>query len=227
MANKQKDSNTRTSIDEINDSLSSIEQRVENNKKIITWSIIGIVALAAIILGYIYGIQKPGIEKAKTAISQADMQAMQGNDSIALAQYMAVADQFSSDPANRAALEAGVRLYKNGKYQEALNYLKKFNVSESLIGAASQSLIGDCYVNLKNYDEAIKYFNKAIDLSDDNPLYTPLFMIKEATVYRELKNYKSEADLYKEIESKYPEFGPSYNMDIKKYIQRAEAQAAQ
>lgn len=227
MAKNGKQSSTRTSIDEINESLSSIEQHVEHNKKIITWSVIGIVAVAVIVLGYIYGIRNPNIEKAKAEISLADMQAAQGNDSIALAQYKAVADSYSSEPANRAALEAGIRLYTAGKYQEAINYLLKYDITESMIGASSQSLIGDCYVNLKQYDEAIKYFEKAIKLSDDNPLYTPLFMMKEATVYRELKNYKAEVELYKTIDSKYPEFANSYQTDIKKYLERAQAQAGE
>ena len=47
---------TRTSIDELNESLSSFEQKVENNKKYIYWIAGGIVVLALIILGYVYGI---------------------------------------------------------------------------------------------------------------------------------------------------------------------------
>ncbi len=227
MAKNEKEKSTRTSIDELNDSLSSMEQHVEGNKKIITWSVIGIAVVAAVILGYVYGIYQPKLEKAKTAISQADMQAAQGNDSIALAQYMAVANEYSAAPANRAALEAGIRLYEAGKYTEAIEYIKKYDVSESLVGAASQSLIGDCYVNLKNYDEAISYFEKAVKLSDNNSLYTPLFMMKEATVYREQKNYKAEVEIYKTIDSKYPEFGSAYQTDIQKYIERAEAQAGE
>ncbi|MEF9923344.1 MAG: tetratricopeptide repeat protein [Muribaculaceae bacterium] len=225
MAKNEK--STRTSIEEINESLSSIEQNVEKNKKMILWVVIGIVVVAAVVLGYIYGVRNPNIEKAKAEISLADMQAAQGNDSIALAQYKAVSDKYSCEPANRAALEAGIRLYTAGKYQEALNYLQKYDITEAMVGAASQSLIGDCYVNLKKYDDAIKYFEKAISLSESNPLYTPLFMMKEATVYRELKNYKAEAELYKTIDSKYPEFAASYQTDIKKYLERAEAQAGE
>lgn len=224
MAKNGKD-DVRTSIDEINDSLSSIEQHVENNQKIITWFIIGIVVVAALVLGYVYGIHIPNVEKAEVAMSDADMQAAQGNDSVALVQYKAIANEYSVAPANRANLEVAIRLYDNGKYQEAINYLEKFDVSEALVGAASQSLMGDCYVNLKKYDEALKYFEKAVKISDDNSLYTPLFMMKEATVYREQKNFKSEVEIYKTIDTKYPEFAQMYQVDITKYLERAEQQA--
>ena len=107
MANKE---NTRTSIEELNESLSSIEQKVENNKNYIYWVCGIIVVIAAAIMIYIYGVRNPGIESAKNEISQADMQLAQGNDSIALAQYMAVAENYSNSAANRANLNAAILL---------------------------------------------------------------------------------------------------------------------
>ena len=76
MANKE---NTRTSIEELNESLSSIEQKVENNKNYIYWVCGIIVVIAAAIMIYIYGVRNPGIESAKNEISQADMLLAQGN----------------------------------------------------------------------------------------------------------------------------------------------------
>ena len=49
---KEKSTQTRTSIDELNENLSSIEQKVENNKKIIIYAATAIVIIAAIIFGY-------------------------------------------------------------------------------------------------------------------------------------------------------------------------------
>ena len=48
MAKKEE---TRTSIDELNESLSSIEQKVENNKNYIYWVCGAIVVIAAAIVG--------------------------------------------------------------------------------------------------------------------------------------------------------------------------------
>ena len=103
MANNKKD--VHTSIDELNETLTSVEQHVENNKKIIIWSLAGIVAVAAVILLYYYGIYAPNKKASSDAISKADIELAMGNDSTALAQYMQVADEFSGAQADRAALQ--------------------------------------------------------------------------------------------------------------------------
>ena len=222
MANKE---NTRTSIDELNESLSSMEQKVESNKNYIYWACGIIVVIAAAIMIYIYGVRNPGIESAKNEISQADMQLAQGNDSIALAQYMAVAENYSNSTANRANLNAAILLYNDGKYDEAISYLNNFDPEGTIIGPASQSLLGDCYVNTGKLDEALAAYDKAIALSADNSYYTPLFMVKKATIYREQKNYAAEADIFQSIKDKYPDFSRNYNFDVDKYLDRAKAMA--
>lgn len=221
---KDKNQETQTGIDQINDQLTSIEQRVQNNQKLIMWACIIVAAVVCIILFYIYGIRKPGIESANNAIGQADITLATGNDSLALQQYKQVADEYGYEAGNRANLNAAILLYQDGKYEEALNYLKKYDSSESIIGASAKSLEGDCYVNLKKYDEALKCFQTAVKASDKNPYYTPLFLMKEATVQRELKNYKAEAELYTTIKEEYPQFAGSTQMDLDKYIARANAQ---
>lgn len=216
---------TRTSIEELNESLSGIEKKVEDNKKIIVWAVVAIVAIAAIILGYIYLIQNPNLEKAKEEIAKADVDYSLGQDSIALAEYMAVADNYSNDVANRAGLNAAIILFKQGKFEEAANYLNKFDAEGTLVGPASQALLGDCYVNMQKLDEAANAFSKAIKLSGDNELYTPLFILKKATVLREQQKYAEEAKLLQEIMDKYPNFTMSYQVDVEKYLERAKAQA--
>ena len=222
MAKKQNE--TRTSIEELNESLSGIEKKVEDNKKMIVWVVAAIVAVAVIILGYVYLIKNPNLEKAKEEIAKADVDYTLGQDSIALNEYMAVADNYSNDASNRAGLNAAIILYKQGKYEEAIKYLKKFDADGVLVGPASQALLGDCYVNLQKYDDAVKYFDKAISLAGDNALYTPLFILKKATVLREQEKYAEEADLLQTIKDKYPDFIMGYQVDVDRYIERAKAQ---
>jgi tetratricopeptide (TPR) repeat protein len=178
-----------------------------------------------IILGYVYLIQEPNFENAKAEIAQADSKLALGQDSIALEAYKAVADSYSNDAANRAGLNAGIILFQQGKYEEAINYINKFDAEGVLVGPASQSLIGDCYVNLEKYDEAVKYFDKAISLAGDNDLYTPLFILKKATVLREQGKFAEEAKALEIIKNKYPNFVTGYRVDVDKLIERANAQA--
>ncbi len=220
--NKQE---TRTAIDDLNDTLSVAEQKLQNNKNIIVWASVIIAAVVVVVLGYVYGIRQPGIDAANEAVAQADITYMQGNDSLALNQYMQVAEEHGYDAGNRATLEAAILLFKKGDYQKAVEYLDNYNQKESLIGAASFSLKGDCYVNMDNLDEALNCYDNAIAASDSNPFYTPFFMIKKANVFRAQKNADAELEVYTEIKNKYPQYANAYRIDIDKYINRAKADA--
>ena len=224
---KENQTENRTAVEELNDSLTGIEQKVQNNQKTIMWACVAVVAVVCAVLIYVYGIRRPGIESANNAIGQADLTMAMGNDSLALQQYQQVADEYGYEAGNRAQLNAAILLYQQGKYQEAINYLKNYSANESIIGASSKALEGDCYVNLKNYNEAIDCYREAAKISDKNPSYTPYFLMKEATVQRELKNYKAEADLYRTIRDEYPEYAAMQQIDLEKYIARAEAQAGE
>lgn len=217
-----KKSNTRTSIEEINDSLSSFEQKIEKNKKYIYVVLGVIVVVALIILGYVNLVRNPAIESAKDDIALADKEYYAGNDSVAIELYRQVADNYSNAPANRASLNAAIILYKEEKYEEALECLVNYDPKGTIVGPASQSLMGDCYVNLDNYDAALKAYDRAVSLANDNALYAPIFLIKKAIVYRAQQNYAAEAATYQTISDKYPEFAVEYNIDIEKYLIRAQ-----
>lgn len=215
---------TRTGIDQLNDNLTAVEQKVQSNQRLIAWLCIAAAAVVCVVLIYIYAIHKPGIEASNNAIGQADMTLATGNDSLALVQYKQVADEYSNAGGNRAKLNAAILLYKQQKWAEALKYLDDYKPSETLIGASATALKGDCYVNLGKYEDALECFKKAAKMSDDNPAYTPYFLLKEANVYRELKKYDDEADVYEDIIEKYPNYGASINVDMQKYLERAKAQ---
>ncbi|MCM1520555.1 MAG: tetratricopeptide repeat protein [Lachnoclostridium sp.] len=219
---KHQPEETRTSIDEVNDTLTGIGEKVQNNPKVIVWTCVAVAAVVCVVLIYFYAFHQPSKAAASKALGQADIELALGNDSIALAKYQEVAANHSFAAGNLANLNAAILLYKDGKYEEAIKYLDDYDPTESIIGASSRSLMGDCYVNLKQYDKAISCFKEAVKLSDNNPHYTPAFLIKEATVYRELKDYKAEAAAYKEIMTKYPNFGRENGIDIDKYLKRAE-----
>lgn len=225
MANTNHEEETRTSIDEVNDTLTGLGERVQKNPKTIMYACVAVAAVVIAVLVYVYAVRQPGIQSANDVLGQADIELLMGNDSIALAKYQQVADNHGYKAGELAGLNAAILLYKDKKYEEAIKYLNGYSSSESIISAGAKSLEGDCYVNLKKYAEALDCFKKAISLSDGNPAYTPAFMLKEATVLREMKDYKAEAAVYEEIVKEYPNYGPQMGIDVKKYLERAKAQA--
>ena len=224
MAKKQ-DQGARTTLEEVNESLSTAAQRIEDNKKYINWALIAIAVLVLLAVGYIYGIRNPNLQKAKDQIGTADLELMQGNEDQALKDFEKVAAEFSNKPAERAHLNAAILLYKKGEYEKAAKHLEDFSPAGNLIGPASQSLLGDCYVNLKKLDKALAAYDKAISLAGDNEAYAPAFMIKKATVLHEQKKYADEAAIYQTIKDKYLMYAQTSGFNVDKYLERANALA--
>ena len=202
-----------------------IKNDVTRGQKYAMWGMIAISVIAVLVVIYIFAIRNPAVKSANEAIGQADITMTQGNDSLALAQYQQVAKEYDYDAGNNATLMAATLLYKKGEYQQAIDQLKNYSPKEAIVGAAAKSLEGDCYVNLKNYDEAVKCFDSAISISDNNSYYTPLFMIKKATVLREQGKYADEVKVLESIRDNYPEYCNTYRFDADKYIARAKYQA--
>lgn len=224
MAKKQNQS-ARTTLEEVNESLTSAAQRIEDNKKYINWALIAIAVLALLAIGYIYGIRNPNLQKAKDQMGTADLELMQGNQDQALKDYEKVAAEFSNKPAERAHLNAAILLYQKGEYEKAAKHLEDYSANGNLVGPASQSLLGDCYVNLKKLDKAIAAYDNAISMAGENEVYAPAFMIKKATVLHEQKKYADEAAIYQTIKDKYIMYSQQTGFNVDKYLERANALA--
>lgn len=222
MSKKQQEApETTTGIDGLNDSLTAMTAKVQDNRKIIVTCSLVVVAIAVIVLAYVYFFRNPGMQRHNDSIGSADLQLALSNDSVALNQYMDIADNGSYEPANRAALQSAILLYKDGKYEEALKYAEKYSTRDEIIGAGALSLKGDCLVNLDRLDEAADAYRKAISTSDKNPAYTPYFMMKLVRVYHEQGKYAEEAKQLEEIQREYPLYGQQHTIDVEKLLDRA------
>ena len=110
-----------------------------------------------------------------------------------------------------------------GKYDEAVKYLKKFKTGDDVLMANAQILLGDCYVNLKKYDDAISAFKKACNTADDNVQIEPRALLKMANVYDAQKKYDKALDCYEEILEDYPNFTLGNGLTIEAYAERERA----
>jgi len=196
--------------------------KTKKYRKQLTGLFIAVAIVLIALLGW-YMVRQSQVSKADQAISLADMEQ---NDSIALKLYEDAATH-GTKSGDRAKIEAAIRLYKAGKYEDAVKYLDDASASSEIIAAGIETLKGDCYVNLKNYDAAIKAYKAAINNANNNPQLVPVILVKEANVYREQKNYAAEAEAYATIVEQYPNYGVSTNIDIRKYYERAKAATAE
>lgn len=222
MASQNQQNQDESTIDKVNSHLTEAGTKIANNKSVIVWVVGAIVVVACLIMAYIFFYSKPHQQKAYEAYNKVETVAI--NDSVAAAQYKEVADQYGSDAAGKlAALSAGEALYNEGKYEEAVEYLKRFSSKDDVLDANAKVLTGDCYVNLKKYDEALECYNKAIKKADRNPQIVPRTLLKEANVYDEQKKYDKALECYTQIKNNYPEFQLGNGVDIDAYIARENA----
>lgn len=223
MASNNQQQPDETAIDKMHSQLTSAGEKVANNKKIIYWGVGAILVVAAFVLSYLFIYRNPHLQDAYEAYNKVETQSL-GNDSVAAAQYKAVADKYKGDTAGKlAALSAGEALYNLGKYEEAAEYLKRFSSSDDVLEANALALTGDCYVNLKKYDEAIDWFQKAVRKANNNPQIVPRVLLKEANVYDAQKKYDKALECYEMIKSSYPEFTLGNGNSMDAYIEREKA----
>ena len=152
---KRKNESARTTLEEVNEQLTGAAQRIEENKKYIYYALGAIAVVVLLVAGYIFGVRNPNMQKAKDDIAKADMAYLQGDTTTALKEYQKVFEAYSNKPAERAAFNAAIILYQQGKNKEAAAYLEKYDPEGNMVGPASQSLLGDCYVNMKQYEAQI------------------------------------------------------------------------
>ena len=130
-----------------------------------------------------------------------------------------VADNYGGSKAGKLAhYYIGMALLRQGKYEDAIDELKQFKAGDKIIMPLALGGIGDAYVQLKNYDDAVDYYMKAAK-DDDNEFTAPHFYKKAGLVYEKIGEYKKAKDVYQTIKDKYKT--SHEGTDIDKYIARA------
>ncbi|MGM9846266.1 MAG: tetratricopeptide repeat protein [Muribaculaceae bacterium] len=196
------------------------EEKPKLSRKAI--STIAVALIVVIVAGLaVFFVRQNGSNNADELIAKADMEQ---NDSIALNLYKEAA-QAGYASGNRAKAEVAIRLYRDGKYADALKYLEDASADDEIVAAGILSLKGDCLVNLDRTDEALNAYDKAIKNANENPALVPMILIKKANIYRVQKKFAEEFDAYNTIINEYPKFVQSSQTDIRKYYERARIAA--
>jgi len=223
MANNKKEEQTESTIDKLNSNLMSASEKIAVNSKAIYLTVIGVVVVAALVFSYIYFYRNPKVTRAFEAYNQVEIAAA-GNDSVAAVEYKKVADKYSGTDAGKlAALSAAEALYNTGKYKEAIACLDMFSSSEDVLEANALVLKGDCYVNIKKYDDALGCYAKAVKEAGVNGQIVPRVLLKEANIYDEQKKYDKALECYEQITKDYPTFQPGNGVTVEAYAEREKA----
>lgn len=224
MSKKQK--KHEDSFEHLEDALSSSEQFIEKNQKMI----INVVLILIIIIGAYFSYNRFIVEpKAKEAFSQIfGAQNYFERDSFNLALngdgnvlgFLEIIDKYGSTPAgNLAKYYAGLSYLYTGDYQNAIQYLGKFSSDDLLLSNMAIANMGDAYMQLGEYKKAADQYKKAA-ASKLNDFSTPIFLMKNGLALEKADDYKGALKVYEQLEKEYPNAPES--RDIEKYIERAQ-----
>ena len=214
-------------LTEIESALTRTEQFLETNQKLI-----GIVigAIVVVALGY-FGISKLYFEPRQKTAQEQIFRAQEyfEKDSFKLALngdgnnpgFLDIIDDFGSTKAgNLSNYYAGISYLHMGKYEEAIEYLKKFDTDDVLLGPISVGAQGDAQLELGKADKALDLYTEAYKMND-NELTTPVYMLKAGELLESSGKSDEALKLYETIKQKYAETNEGRSID--KYIARIKA----
>ena len=109
---------------------------------------------------------------------------------------------------------------KQAKFQEAIDYLGKFDSNEGILQARAWCLMGDAYSELEDNDNAATYYKKASEYKPNEQI-TPAYLMKLGLAYELKSDWKAAAAAYDKIIKDFPQ---SQDVtDAKKYKAKATA----
>ena len=217
---------TEQKKDEMVHEVSSSERFLVKNQKTIMSVLVAIIAVIALVLAVKQFYFEPREEKAQEALFQSVLVFEQESYELALNGneefdgLLTVIDNYGSTKAgNIANVYAGLAYYEMGDYENAKAYLSKFSAIDALIAPAVTAAIGNALVNMDNATEAVKYFEKAAKVAN-NDVFSPIYLFKAANVYEKLGDKAAALKVYEQIKKEYPTSQQAATIDS--YIERAK-----
>lgn len=204
----------------------SFIDKLDANPKIIG-AVLGVLLLGVVLYyGYRY-MQNQSNDQALSELYSAELyfeqdslnKALKGDKSFRGLQELA--DEYAGTPAGqRAALMTGIVLLKNGKFEDAIEYLKQYDGDDFLYKARAKALVGDAYMELNQFEDAANYYSKAADIYPTEQ-FTPRYLIKLGFALEAAKDFGNAAKAYERVTKEYPK--SSEYQEARKYLAKAKA----
>ena len=222
MANKPTDQELRQQ--NVAEAVSKTELFFQKNAKLIYGCVAAVLLIALAILAYNRFILQPQKEKAQAAMYQAEQKFAAGDFELALAGddnvmgFEEIIDTYGAKGGKSVYLYAGACALQTGEFDKAIQYFKKYNGEEKILLSRAQAGIGDAYVGLEDYKNALAAYEKAAATVDD--MFAAGYLLKAGQVAEELGDKDKALACYNRIKDQYPQ-SPEAS-DIDKYITRIE-----
>jgi len=201
-----------------------VDHFLDENKNLVIGIGIGFVLIVAGLL-YFNRMYLPEQEKlAQEAIFQAQLYFE--NDSLGLALngdainlgFIDISNEYSLTSAgNLSDYYAGICFLKQGKFDDAIDYLSSFSSDDQVISTLALSALGDAYMEKGNTDKGISFYKKAAK-NNRNEFTTPIMLLKTGQALESVRKYADAKKYYEKLKSEYPL--SQEGAEIDKYIAR-------
>lgn len=115
-----------------------------------------------------------------------------------------IAEEYSgTDAGELANFYAGAIAMKQGKYDEAIDYLEDYNADDLLLQAGAYSLTGDAYMEKGDFSAAAKAYKKAAK-HEPNAEFTPYYLMKLGLALEKSDDLEGAVDAYDQVITEYP-----------------------
>lgn len=208
MAKKEENKDLLENPEVLQEKLVDVESWFERNPKIVIGVVAGLLLIVGGFFGYRYYIG------TQDATAQSEMfQAVRyfEADSLNLALngdgnnlgFLQIIEDYSgTDAANLANFYAGAIYLKQGKFPLAIFHLEDFSAGDMLVQARAYSLMGDAYMEQKDFENAARFYDKAAS-HKPNKEFTPIYLMKAALAYEKLNQHDKAIKAYQTIIDQY------------------------
>lgn len=202
--------------------LSKTEHYIEENQKSLTIIVAAIIIIVGGYLGYKRFVVAPKENEAKSQMWMAERYFASDSFNLALngdgnyLGFLDITEEYSiTKSANLANYYSGISYLHLGQYENAIEYLKQFESDDKMVAPVAFGAIGDSYLELGNSDDALLFYNKAVNASENN-FTTPIYLMKVAFVQKQQGEYEKALETYKKIQKEFP--NTAEGRQIEKYI---------
>lgn len=218
------------SFENVQETLNKAELFIDDHKSIISYVVIGILAIVAIFFAFQRFYLEPKNNEASAAMYVAEQYFQRDSFDIALngdgnySGFLDVIDDYGiTQTAKLANYYAGLCYMYMGDFESALKHLKKFKSKDVTLSSVALGVMGDAYVELGEEAKGASYYEKAA-ANVNNEFTSPLYLNKAAQVYEKLGNYKKALALYTAIKNDYALSQEAIQID--KNIEKMNAEIA-
>ncbi len=188
--------------------LAESEDFVRRNRNLLVGVLVAVVAVIAGAFGYNYWRSEQNVQAQNAMFKAVDYWEADSLNKAAKGDgkhpgLAKVASEYSGTKAgNLANFYAGVAALKQGKFQDAYNYLDKFSSDDYLVQSRAYALMGDAKLELNQPKDAADLYAKAAD-HNTNDFFSPGYVLKQGIALEVAKDNAGAIKAYDRILNDY------------------------